>query len=133
MFTLIVDDFGVKYVSKNDDGHLIDSIKSTYTLTKDLTGNVYCGITLEWARIRTHTSDPYAQLPYHPKPRKIESEVQANLPPNATPPLDVVGIKRVQKIVGSILYYAGAIDMMVLMGLSSIVVEQTKAMEKSMG
>jgi hypothetical protein len=45
----------------------------------------------------------------------------------------VVGVKQVQKIVGSILYYAWAADMTVLMGLSSIAVEQTKATEKTMG
>jgi hypothetical protein len=35
LFTLVVDDFGVKYVDKADVDHLIDSIKKTYTLTKD--------------------------------------------------------------------------------------------------
>jgi hypothetical protein len=34
-FTLAVDDFGVKFVNKNDVDHLISSIKKTYTLTKD--------------------------------------------------------------------------------------------------
>jgi hypothetical protein len=38
-------------------------------------------------------------------------------------------IKQVQKIVGSILYYARAVDMMVLMALSTIASEQTKGME----
>ncbi len=47
-FTLVVDDFGVKYVNQDDVKHLIDSIKKTYTLTEDWTGNLYCGITLEW-------------------------------------------------------------------------------------
>jgi hypothetical protein len=37
--TLVVDDFGVKYESKEDMDHLIASIKSTYKLTKDWTGN----------------------------------------------------------------------------------------------
>ncbi len=45
-FTLVVDNVGVKCVKKDD--HLIASIKSTYSLTKDWTGNMYCGITLEW-------------------------------------------------------------------------------------
>ncbi len=54
MFTLVVDDFGVKYVSKNDVNHLISRIKSTYTLTKDWTGNLYCGITLEWDYVNQH-------------------------------------------------------------------------------
>ena len=33
--TLAVDDFGVKYVNKDDVDHLVSSIKSTYKLTKD--------------------------------------------------------------------------------------------------
>jgi hypothetical protein len=36
------------------------------------------------------------------------------------------------KNVGSILYYARAVDMMVLMALSSIAMEQTKAMERTL-
>jgi hypothetical protein len=47
-FTLVVDDFGVKYVTQDDIDHLITSLKSTYKLTEDWTGNLYCGITLEW-------------------------------------------------------------------------------------
>ena len=147
-FTLIVDDFRVKYVSKNDIDHLIKSIKSTYTLTKDWTGNLYCGITLEWDYINQHINismptyikkklQEYGHIiptrlhscPYHPKPRKFGTEVQAPLPPNATHPLDAAGIKQVQQIMGGISYYAWAIDMTVLMGLSLIAVEQTKAAE----
>jgi hypothetical protein len=47
LFTLIVNNFGVKYVSKNDVDHLIASIETIYTLTEDWTGNLYCGITLQ--------------------------------------------------------------------------------------
>jgi hypothetical protein len=48
-FTLVVDDFGIKYVGKEHADHLIASIKSTYKkLTEDWTGSLYCGITLEW-------------------------------------------------------------------------------------
>ena len=48
-FTLVVDDFGVKYVRKEHAEHLIGSINKLYRkLTKDWTGNLYCGITLEW-------------------------------------------------------------------------------------
>ncbi len=39
-FTLVVDDFGVKYEKKDDAEHLIASIKSTYRLTEDWTGNL---------------------------------------------------------------------------------------------
>jgi hypothetical protein len=124
LFTLIVDDFGVKYVSKNDVNHLIDSI-STYTLTKDWKGNLYCRITLEWDYVHRHVDisipnylkkklQDYGHIiltrllscPYHPEPKNYGSEAQAPLPPDATPHLDAAGIKRAQKIVGSILYYA---------------------------
>jgi hypothetical protein len=47
-FTLIVDDFEVKYESKDDVDHLIASIKSTYKVTEDWTGNLYCSISLDW-------------------------------------------------------------------------------------
>jgi hypothetical protein len=47
-FTLVVDNFGVKYVNKDDVDHLIASIIKDYMLTKDWTGNLYCGIQLDW-------------------------------------------------------------------------------------
>ncbi len=46
-FTLIGDNFGVKFVNKADVDHLISSIKKMYTLTEDWMGNLYCGITLK--------------------------------------------------------------------------------------
>jgi hypothetical protein len=46
-FTLVVDNFGVKYVNKNDVDHLIASIKSTYALTEDWVGNLFCGMALD--------------------------------------------------------------------------------------
>jgi hypothetical protein len=47
-FTLVVDNFGIKFVNKADVDHLIASIKKTYTLTEDWTGGLYCGIMLKW-------------------------------------------------------------------------------------
>jgi hypothetical protein len=70
--------------------------------------------------------------PYSPEPKKFGTEAQTPLPPDSSPKLVAKGIKRVQKIVGSILYYARTVDMTMLMALSSIAVEQTKAMEKTM-
>ncbi len=70
--------------------------------------------------------------PYTPAPKQFGSEAQRPLPADNSPPLDKKGIKRVQQIVGSILYYVQAVDMMVLMALSTIAIEQTKATEKTM-
>ena len=69
---------------------------------------------------------------YSPEPKKYGSEAQAPLPPDATPKLDARGVKRVQKNVGSILYYARAVNMTVLMALSFIAMEQTKATEQTL-
>ncbi len=71
--------------------------------------------------------------PYTPAPKKFGAHAQTPLEVNSSPQLDEKGIKRVQKIVGSILYYARAVDMTVLMALSAIAVKQTKAMTKTMG
>ncbi len=48
-FTIIVDDFGVKYKHKEDVDHSIAAIKSKYKkLTEDWTGKLYYGIKLQW-------------------------------------------------------------------------------------
>ena len=46
-FTLVVNDIGVKYVGKELVDHLIRCIKQQYELTKDWTGDLYCGIKLK--------------------------------------------------------------------------------------
>ncbi len=151
-FTLVVDDFGVKYESKDDVDHLIASIKSTYKLTKDWTGNLYCGISLNWDYINqtvdismpgyikkklqeyNHVLPGRMQAcPYSPEPKKFGADAQTPLVVDSSPLLNEKGLKRVQKIVGSILYYLRAVDMTVLMALSTIAVEQTKATAKTMG
>ncbi len=124
-FTLVVDNFGVKYVNKDDVDHLIASVKKDYMLTKDWTGNLYCGIQLDWdytgqtvdismpGYIKKKLQE-YGHIiprkiqgcPYSPEPKKIGTEAQAPFPQDNMPKLDKKGIKWVQKIVGSILYYA---------------------------
>jgi hypothetical protein len=125
MFTLIVDDFWVKYSDNANVDHLIASIKTTYALTKDWTGNLYCGIKFGWEYIN-RTDDilmpgyikkklqEYEHVvptkpqhcPYSPEPKHFGSKAQGPLPSDASPLLDNKGKKGIQKIVGSILYYA---------------------------
>ena len=48
-FFLVVDDFGVKYVDKEHAEHLINCLKEeTNKFTDDWTGDLYCGILLQW-------------------------------------------------------------------------------------
>jgi hypothetical protein len=86
----------------------------------------------ETAGVRAYLAQKLQMCPYLLEPKKFGTEAQASLPHNSTSKLDAKGIKRVQKIMGSILYYARAVNMTVLMALSSIAVEQAKATEKTM-
>jgi hypothetical protein len=47
-FLLVVDDFGVKYVGREQAEHLIGCIKDNYNISSDWKGSAYCGLTLEW-------------------------------------------------------------------------------------
>jgi hypothetical protein len=47
-FTLVVDNFGVKYVGEEHAQHLNNTLKEHYKLTCDWTGPQYIGITLDW-------------------------------------------------------------------------------------
>jgi hypothetical protein len=70
--------------------------------------------------------------PYTPAPKQISSEAQSPFPPDLSPTLDKAGIKKVQKILGSILYYARATNMTVLMALRTIAAEQMIATERTL-
>jgi hypothetical protein len=48
LFTLVVDDFAVKYVGKQHAEHLRNALLQTYELTTDWTATVYSGMTLKW-------------------------------------------------------------------------------------
>jgi hypothetical protein len=47
-FTLVVDDFAVKYVGKHHAEHLRNTLLRAYQLTTDWTATVYSGMTLKW-------------------------------------------------------------------------------------
>ena len=47
-FTLVVDDFGVKFVNETDINHLIQTLKQDYEIEEDWEGTWYLGITLDW-------------------------------------------------------------------------------------
>jgi hypothetical protein len=70
--------------------------------------------------------------PYSPSPKQLGSEVQEPLPEDKSPWPDKTGIHCMQQIVGSILYYARAVNMTVLMALSTITSKQTHATEQTM-
>ncbi len=70
--------------------------------------------------------------PYTPQPRQYGSKVQWPLPIDTSPPLADANIKHIQCVIGSILYYACAMDLTVLMALSTIANKQAHGTENKM-
>jgi hypothetical protein len=150
-FTLVVNDFGVKYMHQEDINHFIMCIKEKYELTKDWDGNLYCGIRLKWdynactldismpgyiikkLQKHKHASPPKPQdCPYAPQPKQFGSKAQHPLPPDMSPLLSNTDITHVQRIIRSILYYPRTVNLTVLMALCTILSEQSKGTKHTM-
>ena len=152
-FCLCVDDFGVKYFSKEDAQHLIDSLSQHYTCTTDWSGKNFCGLQIDW-----NYSKAYADISMpgyieaclarfqHSKPSKPQHSPHHHNPvvfgPKGTRQyankkddslyLDKKGTKYVQSVTGSLLYYARAIDSTILPALNEIASQQAKPTEYTM-
>jgi hypothetical protein len=150
-FTLTVDDFGVKYVGKQHALHLLSILEKEFeSVSTDWDGVLYCGITLEWnyeegwvdismpgyikkvLHKYNHDAPTRPQnTPYYIKPKQYGIGAQDTIPPDESPNATQEEIKYVQGVVGSILFYARAIDMTFLVGLNSIATEQAAATKKT--
>jgi hypothetical protein len=148
-FTLVVDDFAVKYVGKQHAEHLRSALLGTYELTTDWTATVYSGMTLKWdydkrtcdismpGYVSNVLSTFQHDAPKHPQhtPSRYVTPVYGAKTQYATkdetPPLTAQQCLTIQKVTGSVFYYAPAVDPTVLMPLDDIATEQTKAIEKT--
>jgi hypothetical protein len=150
-FTLVVDDFGVKYTDVNDVHHLIAALKENYELTEDWTGSLYTGITLDWD-YENGTVD-LSILGYYEKalrrfqhnaPAVPEDAPHAWMLPSygaavqyaedadTSTPISDAQKKRVQEIIGTFLFAARAVDPTLLVALGSIATQQANCTEKTM-
>ena len=149
-FSLVVDDFGVKYVGKKHADHLLSILHEHYKTTIDWSGSLYCGITLHWnyderyvdismpgyidkvrQRFNHETPTRPQHSPFRPQPRKFGAAAQDPIDEDKTPTVDAERKKRIQQAVGMILYYARAVDLTSLPGLSGIASEQATATERT--
>jgi hypothetical protein len=145
-FCLIVDDFGVEYVGIEHFNHLLDLLKKYHGVQVNMAGNKFAGIDIKWdyASRRCRISMPgYIDnllIKFkHPMPSKphrlpykclpIAYGAKAQLTPEAdmTDLLDDHRKRRIQEIVGSLLYYARAVDNKLLVALSAIAARQSCA------
>ena len=69
--------------------------------------------------------------PYPVQPKKIERVAQEPMPEDKTKKADEEKKKRVQQVVGSILYYRKGVNLAALTGLSTLTSKQAKASERT--
>ena len=150
-FTLVVDDFGIKYVGKQHLDHLLHAIRKDYTVEVDEKGGLYCGIELSWNYKKgyvdiampgyvkkqlmryAHRPPPRRRYtPYDPAPVIMGKAAQNLPPPDESELLNEKEKKRVQQVVGSFLYYGRAVDLTILCALSEIAGQQAKPTQKTM-
>ena len=150
-FTLVVDDFGVKYVRKEDAEHLMKVLKKYYPVSEEWTGTRYIGITLDWdyEKRQVHLTMPgYVAKALkqfqHDKPRKRQdSPFQYTEPTygakkqyaqkeSTAPELDKKGKLFIQQVCGKFLFYGRAVDSTILTAISAIASQQAKPTEDTM-
>ena len=124
-----MDNFGIEYVGKEHALHLLKTLELNYKISTNWEGITFAGINLAWdyharctkrtCRISIKGYIAKALLKYgHPIPNRLQLSLHKHreviygakdqLAPedDTTPPLDIQGTKRVQGIVGALLYYA---------------------------
>ena len=136
-FTLVVDDYGIKYSSKAGADHLICTLQLLYVITINWTGSSYIGFTIVFNNTSRQVSltmpgyiskvleqfaphlcigaaSPAVYIPpsYGAPTQNVTSDTSSLLPPLA--------IKRLQEQVGCLLYYARGVDATILPAVNHI-------------
>jgi len=153
IFTLVVDNFGIKYVNDDDAHHLVNAIKKHYVCTVDWEAERYCGVAFKWdytSRIRkVHLTMPNAvqkallrfnhvkptkpqYQPYPHQPIVYGAKAQYETLPVKSPKLDKAGTKFIQEVTGVFLFLARAINGRLLPALSPLASEQASPTEETM-
>jgi hypothetical protein len=145
-FSLVVDDFGVKYRGRDHAQHLIDTLKQLYELHTDWTGSTYVGLDILFDKVEktvtismenyvkrallrfdaTHL--PGADSPCVYSPPKYGATQQFT-DVDDSPPLTDERISRIRSIVGVFQWYARGVDPTILPALSLIASRQAHATE----
>jgi hypothetical protein len=144
-FTLVIDDFGIKYTNRDDAIHLLTALEELYTITTDWTGSLYLAITLSWDYIRStvdismpgHVTKALERFQHTPTHREEHSPHAWTKPiygthPQLISPVDDTALftpsalTRIQETIGMLLLYSRAIYCTMLVTLGTIVCNQSK-------
>jgi hypothetical protein len=143
-FTLVVDDFLIKYGGRSDLDHLLDSLREAYEITVDIEAVKYVGIDIAYNRtartislsmpeyvgkalqrlgvtMNNHVTD--SPLIYTPPSYGGNQQYAVE---DTSRPLNSTEIHRLQQIIGVFLYYARAVDPTMLCPLNKFASLQAK-------
>jgi hypothetical protein len=147
-FSLVVDDFGVKYVGREHAEHLMTCIKKNYNISSDWNGTAYCGLTLDWdyknrtvdvsmpGYIKAALHKYQHPAPAHPEhapygwnPPIYGAKTQVVSDPTPSPALSDKDVNKLQQLTGTLLYYARVVDPTRIMTINVLASEQSNAIE----
>lgn len=136
-FTLVVDDFGIKYSSQAGADHLIRTLRLLYVITIDWTGSTYIGFTIVFnnetrqvsltmpgyidkvlQRFAPHLSIGAASPAVYIPPKYGNSTQTPTSDTSLS--LSLLEIKTLQEQVGCLLYYARGVDATILPAVNHI-------------
>jgi hypothetical protein len=135
-FSLIVDNFGVKYIGEEHAQHLLQTVQKYYTCLFKKEGGKCCGLTIKWDYVgkKVHLLIPSCVEKafkhfLHPPPivlqdqphqhakKRYGAKVQLTNPLDTYPPLNKAGKKFIQEVMGVFLYLALAVHLRMLTAL----------------
>ena len=140
-----MDDFGVKYFSKDDANNLLNSLKKHYAISMDWEGRNYLGLTIDW-----NYSEEYVDISMPDYLRKALDRLQCLKPkrPQYAPHcwsvpaygkrlqsepysyesyrFDKNTTKNIKSIVGTMLYYTQSVDPTMLRAINEILRVQSR-------
>ena len=138
LFTLVVDDFGIRYTNREHAQQLFSTLQKYYTISIDWSGSKYCGLDINWnyderwvtvsiPGFVAKAQERYQYIPTRQRHAPHEwttpqygAKIQyaKDLPDEAV--LDKAGTKYIQSVTGTFQYYGQAIDSTLLVALNEI-------------
>ena len=146
-FCLCVDDFGIKYYNKHDIEHLLNALRTHYTISVDWSGSNYCGLKIDWNYEKgwvdisipgyvskqldryNHQAPTKPQYAPHIWPSKAYGMKVQQVQEDDSPTLSKSETTDIQSISGAFLYYGRAVDPTILPALTDIASQQSKPTE----
>jgi hypothetical protein len=151
-FALIANNFAIQCVGNAHLDHLCQALKKQYKVSEEINDTRFAGMTLKWNYSPIHTKrscrlsmpgyiiNVYTRYK-HLMPTKhqlsphkhhdiiLGQTTQLTHVNPYSPPLSTEGVKRIQGIIGTLLYYACAVDNKFLATLSTLCSQQATATE----